>query len=92
MGEQATSDTPDEADLEADVDTVIAACGGSERGAIRALLIANEFLSTELERAREKQSVGYVRGDRAINAQKMGQSTNDQSGLPASFKDEARDG
>jgi hypothetical protein len=49
-------------DLERDVDTVIAACGVSLRAAIRALLIANEFLSAELERATERQSSGYVRG------------------------------
>lgn len=53
--------TERETDLEADVDTVIAACGGSTRAAIRALLIANEFLSGELERAQASQSVGYVR-------------------------------
>jgi hypothetical protein len=61
MGEQAASDPEDGDDLEADVDTIIAACGGSMRATIRALLIANEFLSAELERARERQSVGYVR-------------------------------
>jgi hypothetical protein len=61
MGEQAASETPGGDDLEADVDNVIAACGGSMRATIRALLIANEFLSAELERARERQSVGYVR-------------------------------
>ncbi len=44
------------------MDTVIAACGGSERAAIRALIIANEYLSAEVERLRASQSVGYVRG------------------------------
>jgi hypothetical protein len=44
------------------VDAVIAACGGSERATIRALLIANEYLSVEVERLRASQSVGYVRG------------------------------
>jgi hypothetical protein len=61
MGDQATSEPSGEGDLEADVDTVIAACGGSMRATIRALLIANEFLSAELERAQSTQSVGYVR-------------------------------
>jgi hypothetical protein len=65
MNRQATSEPSVEADLEADVDTVIAACGGSARAAIRALLIANEFLSGELERARASQSVGCVRGREA---------------------------
>jgi len=62
MNQQAITNESNQPDLEADVDTVIAACGGSERAAIRALLIANEFLSGELERARASQSVGYVRG------------------------------
>jgi hypothetical protein len=60
MGEQAGAEPSGESDLEADVDTLIAACGGSMRATIRALLIANEFLGAELERARERQS-GYVR-------------------------------
>jgi hypothetical protein len=62
MNHSAASEEAGEADLEADVDTVIAACGGSERAAIRALLIANEYLSAEIERLRASQSMGYVRG------------------------------
>ncbi len=56
MGDQAAAETQGGDDLEADVDTVIAACGGSTRAAIRALIIANEFLSAELERARSTRS------------------------------------
>ena len=52
MGDQAAAELSGKSDLEADVDTVIAACGGSMRATIRALLIANEFLSAELERSR----------------------------------------
>ena len=62
MNYAVASDKAGEADLEADVDTVIAACGGNERAAIRALIIANEYLSAEVERLRASQSVGYVRG------------------------------
>jgi hypothetical protein len=62
MTEQAASEPTDAADLEADVDAVIAAYGGSERATIRTLLIANEYLSAEVERLRASQSVGYVRG------------------------------
>ena len=62
MNQQATSDESSPPDLEADVDTVIAACGGSTRAAIRALIIANEYLNAEVERLRSSQSVGYVRG------------------------------
>lgn len=33
------------------VDSVIATCGGDMRGALKALLIANEYLEEELRRA-----------------------------------------
>lgn len=62
MNQQPASEPPAEADLEADVDTIIAACGGSARAAIRALIIANEYLNAEVDRLRSNQSVGYVRG------------------------------
>jgi hypothetical protein len=62
--EQAAAEESQQPDLEEDVDTVIAACGGSERAAIRALIIANEYASAEVERLRASQSVGYVRGAR----------------------------
>jgi hypothetical protein len=41
--------------LEAAADQAIAACGGDAREAVRALLIANEFLEAQI-------SDGYVRG------------------------------
>lgn len=59
MGGQEASEPASTDDLERDVDVVIA-CGGSQRAAIRALLIVSEFLSAELERARERQSVGSI--------------------------------
>jgi hypothetical protein len=62
MTEQPATDTSPLPDLEADVDAVIEACGGSSRAAIRALLIANEYLSAEVERLRASRSRGYVRG------------------------------
>lgn len=50
----------DEADqLEVATDQAIAACGGDLRSAIRALILANEFLQHELE---TKVSAGYLRG------------------------------
>ncbi len=50
----------DEADrLEVATDQAIAACGGDLRSAIRALILANEFLQHQLE---AKVSTGYVRG------------------------------
>lgn len=45
--------------LEAAVDQAIAACGGDAREAVKALLIANEFLEREME---ARVSHGYVRG------------------------------
>jgi hypothetical protein len=40
-------------------DQAIAACGGDAREAVKALLVANEFLEREIE---EKISRGYLRG------------------------------
>jgi hypothetical protein len=59
MNARPTESQPDR-DIEADVDTVIAACGG-EREAIRALIAAYEFLSNELDRVRASVSAGYTR-------------------------------
>ena len=49
----------DAATLDAAADQAIAACGGDVREAVKALLIANEFLEREME---EKVSRGYLRG------------------------------
>jgi hypothetical protein len=46
---------PEPDPLEAAVDQAIAACGGDVRATIKALIVANEFLSTAV-------SPGYVRG------------------------------
>jgi hypothetical protein len=45
--------------LEAAADEAILVCGGDIRSAIRALILANEFLEYELQ---TKASVGYLRG------------------------------
>jgi hypothetical protein len=47
--------------LEAAADEAIAACGGDVRAAVKALIVANEFLESELEAS---VSIGYVRGYR----------------------------
>ena len=49
----------DAASLEAAADQAIAACGGDAREAVKALLIANEFLEREME---AQVSRGYTRG------------------------------
>ncbi len=45
----------DAASLDAAADQAIAACGGDAREAVKALLVANEFLEAQI-------SQGYVRG------------------------------
>jgi hypothetical protein len=48
--------------LEAAADEAIAACGGDAREAVKALVVANHFLETELEKLRASVSMGYARG------------------------------
>jgi hypothetical protein len=55
--EQSDSDQ-----LEAAADQVIAVCGGDLREAVKALIVANHFLETELEKLRASVSTGYSRG------------------------------
>jgi hypothetical protein len=55
----ASHPQPDVEVLEAAADQAIAACGGDAREAVKALLIANEFLENELE---TQVSHGYMRG------------------------------
>ena len=53
----------DDADqLEAAADQAIAACGDDAREAVKALIVANHFLETELEKLRAAVSPGYARG------------------------------
>jgi len=48
--------------LEAAVDQAIAACGGDLRSAIRALILANDFLENEVGELMKAVSHAYVRG------------------------------
>ena len=48
--------------LEVAADETIAACGGNAREAVKALIVANAFLETELEKLRASVSTGYARG------------------------------
>ena len=58
-----TTNEADEPDrYEVAVDEAIAACGGDERAALKALLIANEFLEHQLESLSVQVSNGYARG------------------------------
>jgi hypothetical protein len=49
-------------ELEVAVDQAIAACGGDTRAAIRALILANEFLENEVSELMKAVSHAYVRG------------------------------
>jgi hypothetical protein len=54
---------PEDGDgLEAAVDQAIAACGGDMRSAIRALIVANDYLETEVTELMKAVSQAYVRG------------------------------
>jgi hypothetical protein len=48
--------------LEEAADQAIEACGGDAREAVKALIVANAFLETELEKLRAVVSPGYARG------------------------------
>ena len=49
-------------ELELAVEQAIAACGGDLRGAIRALILANDFLENEVSELMKAVSHAYVRG------------------------------
>jgi hypothetical protein len=49
-------------ELEAAVDQAIAACGGDARDAIRALIVANDFLESEVSELMKAVSHAYARG------------------------------
>ena len=48
--------------LEAAADEAIAACGGDVRNALKALIVANEFLENEVCELMQAVSHAYVRG------------------------------
>jgi hypothetical protein len=48
--------------LEAATDEAIAACGGNAREAVKALIVANEFLESEACQLMQAVSHAYVRG------------------------------
>jgi hypothetical protein len=48
--------------LEAAADQAVAACDGDARDAVKALIVANAFLETDLEKLRAAVSMGYARG------------------------------
>jgi hypothetical protein len=57
---EAAAPLPD--DLDQAADQAIAACGGDAREAVKALIVANNFLDQHLDELRTKVSTGYARG------------------------------
>jgi len=49
-------------ELETAVDQAISACGGDMRATIRALIVANEYLETEVAELMKAVSHAYARG------------------------------
>lgn len=79
------SDGEDE--LERDIDTAIEACGGDMRATVRALLLANAFLESELTRATAKASAGYTRkgqNERRLGAAQIHHAWPHQIVIPSS--------
>lgn len=65
MSAHLQSQIEDEGDrLEAAADQAVAACGGDMRSAIRALILANEFLEHEVKELMVAVSKGYSRSKR----------------------------
>ncbi|MBS7542551.1 hypothetical protein [Ancylobacter oerskovii] len=58
---------------DADIDEAISTCGGDAREAVRALLIAGQFMEVELEEARQEASWGYIRGRPSRRIRQEGQ-------------------
>jgi hypothetical protein len=62
MPRPAEDQPPDPDRLEAATDQAIAACGGNARDAVKALIIANEFLESEVCELMQAVSHAYARG------------------------------
>ncbi len=48
--------------LETATDQAIAACGGNARDAVKALIVANEYLESEVRELKQAVSHAFVRG------------------------------
>ena len=63
MSQSAAPNPQADADrLEAAADEAIATCGGDVRAALKAVIVANEFLESEVRELRQAVSQAYVRG------------------------------
>jgi hypothetical protein len=62
MSANANHAPADDNELEAAVDEAIAACDGDLRATIRALIVANNFLESEVSELMKAVSHAYARG------------------------------
>jgi uncharacterized protein (DUF1800 family) len=62
MSASSKPDPADDGELEAAVDQAIASCGGNLRATIRALIVANNFLESEVSELMKAVSHAYARG------------------------------
>jgi hypothetical protein len=62
MSANAKPDPADDDELEATVNQAISACGGDLRATIRALIVANNYLETEVSELMKAVSRAYARG------------------------------
>ncbi|MEH2549976.1 hypothetical protein V1283_006621 [Bradyrhizobium sp. AZCC 2262] len=62
MSSDSQPNAQDADGLDAAVDQTIAACGGDMRSTIRALIVANEYLESEVSELKKAVSHAYVRG------------------------------
>ena len=62
MSAPSPSNTEEDDGLETSVDQAIAACGGDVRSTIRALIVANQYLESEVGELMKAVSRAYVRG------------------------------
>jgi hypothetical protein len=61
MSSSSQANTEEDDGLEAAVDQAISACGGDMRSAIRALIVANEYLESEVSELMKAISHAYTR-------------------------------
>ena len=62
MSSSSKPATEPNGELETAVDQAISACGGDLRATIRALIVANEYLETEVGELMKAVSHAYARG------------------------------
>jgi hypothetical protein len=62
MSSESQPNARDADELETAIDQAIATCGGDLRAAIRALIVANNYLESEVGELMKAVSHAYVRG------------------------------